>query len=83
MAKMNKMHCAGCRNNFYNGNNNLGVSECWSLKTAKLITRYQIYSHVPTYRENFIKVRKPSCYHQQGVYFTDSLNGYPSKGKAK
>jgi hypothetical protein len=44
MTKMNKSHCAGCRNNFYNSNNGLGVSECRSLETAKLITRYQIYS---------------------------------------
>lgn len=78
---MNKSNCIGCRNNFYNGNNDLGVSECWSLKSAKIITRYQIYSHTPTYKENFIKTRKPSCYHQQGVFFANSLDGYPSRGK--
>ncbi len=28
--------CGGCRNDFYNGNNDLGVKECWSLKTARI-----------------------------------------------
>jgi hypothetical protein len=35
-------HCAGCRNDFYNGNNSLGVKRCWSLDTAKLVTRIVI-----------------------------------------
>lgn len=37
--KMDKSHCKGCRENFYNGENPYGVTECWHLKTAKLILR--------------------------------------------
>lgn len=29
--------CAGCTDNFYNGRNNLGVTECWSLALTVLI----------------------------------------------
>lgn len=32
-----KRRCVGCRSNFYNGNNNLGVTECWSLEKAKTV----------------------------------------------
>jgi len=34
--------CSGCHNDFYNGNNPMGVTECWGVKTAKLVTRYRI-----------------------------------------
>ncbi len=35
-------HCEGCRNNFYNGNNPLGVKRCWNLDSAKLVKRLVI-----------------------------------------
>lgn len=42
MTKGEKLkHCAGCRDDFYNGNNPMGVKECWMLKTAKIVTRYR------------------------------------------
>ena len=38
MTKAEKRkHCTGCEDNFYNGNNDLGVNECWSLDNMKLI----------------------------------------------
>jgi len=76
---MDKKHCSGCRNNFYNGNNNLGVKECWQLKSARLKKRYAIGYNVPTYQENFYQVRKPSCYHSQGTVYVDSIKVYPRK----
>lgn len=30
-----RKYCGGCHNDFYNGNNPLGVKECWSLGRAK------------------------------------------------
>ena len=27
--------CAGCHNNFYNGNNPYGIKVCWMLESAK------------------------------------------------
>ncbi len=29
--------CLGCADDFYNGNNNLGVKECWNLKSSKVV----------------------------------------------
>lgn len=37
-----KQMCSGCRNDFYNGNNNLGVSECWSYKDAKVVNKIRV-----------------------------------------
>ena len=28
--------CSGCREDFYNGHNDLGVTECWNLASAKV-----------------------------------------------
>jgi hypothetical protein len=39
MACNKQKYCSGCRNNFYNGNNDLGVSKCWSLANAKVVWR--------------------------------------------
>jgi hypothetical protein len=66
--------CAGCRQNFYNGNNNLGVKECWNLKTAKLRTRFRIGTHTPQDRaSNFQKVRAYHCHQPEGAVMYDEL----------
>ena len=63
---MNKKHCSGCRNNFYNGNNNFGVKECWSLKGAKLVSRIPIgHWENPPYL-NKKKVKVLNCWHGEG-----------------
>ncbi len=60
---MDKKHCRGCRNNFYNGNNDLGVNECWSLKDAKLIMRKEVHiNDVPPWNQKAEKF--PDCYHK-------------------
>jgi hypothetical protein len=68
---MDKRHCAGCTDDFYNDHNPLGVKECWCLKTAKLATRWRIHRDVPTCTENFTKVKVPTCYRATGWCFTD------------
>lgn len=63
-------HCAGCRNNFYNGNNDLGVKRCWSLPTAKLVKRKEVHrDQVPPWNQKPIKVL--SCYHRAGWFYMD------------
>ena len=37
-----KKMCIGCRDNFYNGNNDLGVKECCSLQSAKLVLKRRV-----------------------------------------
>jgi hypothetical protein len=34
--------CAGCRDNFYNGNNPYGIKQCWNFPSAKVEKRMLI-----------------------------------------
>lgn len=34
--------CRGCREDFYNGNNDLGVKECWSFRGARVVERMRV-----------------------------------------
>lgn len=64
---VNKKNCVGCRNNFYNGNNDIGVKQCWQLETAKMVMRYSISWWTPmNEKDGYTKVRVPDCYHQPG-----------------
>lgn len=59
---IDKTHCSDCRNNFYNGNNDIGVSECWHLKDAKLERRLLVHiNHCPPYDWGEAKM-VPNCY---------------------
>ena len=55
-------HCDGCRDDFYNGKNDIGVAECWMRKDATLVTRLLIHvDQPPPYRD--VKPQQvPSCY---------------------
>ncbi len=61
-------NCIGCRDNFYNGNNTYGISECWYLKTAKLAERKEVHiDQRPPWKQKPMKVL--SCYKRpQYVY---------------
>jgi len=63
MRVMDRSNCIGCEDNFYNGNNLLGIKECWHFKDAKVVMRFCIGVNVPQDRkENFAEVEVPSCY---------------------
>jgi len=66
--------CYGCHDDFYNGLE----SRCWSAKTGKMMTRFQLhYLQVPTAKGAFTKVRRPSCYHQVNAnVFYNELPGF-------
>lgn len=69
MAKLTKQekrkHCVGCEDNFYNGNNPYGVTECWKLASMKLILRKRVpIWQVPPWNQPAEK--KPSCYRCKG-----------------
>lgn len=71
---MDKTHCVGCDENFYNGNNPYGIEECWHLKTAKVIKRYRTGINVPwTRKENFVEVLAPNCYRKNGYCYIGEL----------
>ncbi len=62
-------YCRGCRNDFYNGRNGIGVKECWSLKSARVVTRYRIgWWTNPTSKKAFRKVRTLTCHIAPGEY---------------
>ena len=63
-------HCSGCRNDFYNGNNNLGVEECWSLKKARLVLKKEVHiNQIPPWNQEPKQVL--SCYHRDGYVYVD------------
>lgn len=63
-------HCGGCRQNFYNGNNSLGVRRCWHLKAAKLVWRYPVHrDQRPPYRLERVQV--PNCYSPNAMYYVE------------
>lgn len=65
--KADKKYCAGCDDNFYNGNNDLGVKECWNFKTAKIVKVFTIdWWTPPDKRENFTEVTTHDCHTESG-----------------
>ena len=63
---MDKKFCNGCGDEFYNGNNDVGVKECWHFKKAKLVPRIMIgHWENPPYKDKKI-IKKPNCYHERG-----------------
>jgi hypothetical protein len=38
-VKPEKRMCQGCRDDFYNGKNPYGVTECWGFKTARVVDK--------------------------------------------
>jgi hypothetical protein len=64
------VHCIGCEDNFYNGNNNLGVDRCWSLDNAKLMKRKKVgMNDRPPW--TWKPGKYLSCYRQRGYVFID------------
>jgi hypothetical protein len=83
-------HCKGCRDNFYNGNNDLNVKRCWSLDSAKLVKRLLIpvdlrppYKHIKPervldcYRPNRTASVEPSAIGADG-YWRSMAFGRPA-----
>lgn len=63
------MNCSNCDNNFYNGNNPLGIKECWSKSSAKIVDRIPIgINESPPYK-NREPVKVLDCYHTQGTVY--------------
>lgn len=70
-------HCRGCEQDFYNGNNPMGVQSCWHRKDAKLMTRYSISTSTPMgIRSAYFKARKPNCYSERGYVWLKEIPSY-------
>lgn len=67
-------HCRGCRDDFYNGHNSLGVKRCWSLKDAKVVKRWRIGTWTqPTQPGAFTEVKTLSCHYAPGSALYEKL----------
>jgi hypothetical protein len=62
---MDKKHCVGCYNDFYNyGGVNGNTKQCWMLKDAKLIKRKEVHiEQMPPYNQKAEFF--PNCYRKQ------------------
>ena len=71
---MDPKHCRGCRDDFYNGKNPLGVKSCWLLPKATLLTRYRPHrDSMPGSKGAFTEMTRPSCYGESGFCFYSKL----------
>jgi len=67
--KGKKEYCIGCHDNFYNGNNDMGIKECWGFERAKTVTRFRIGWWAPMdNKDNFWKVTTNDCHKEPGRY---------------
>jgi len=73
--KKSKGMCVGCRQDFYNGKNDLGIAECWRYKDAHVVKRWRIGHWTPMdTRANFSRVTVLNCFHRPGqVAFLERL----------
>lgn len=61
--------CNGCRDDFYNDHNDIGVKKCWSLEFAEEVTRYKLeWWTRPTVPRAFEEVKTNSCWYAPGKY---------------
>ena len=70
-----RIYCAGCEQNFYNGNNSYGINECWNLEDAELVNLKKVHmNQSPPWTQPPIKVL--SCYSQKGYIFVGEGRTY-------
>lgn len=67
---MNKSNCAGCKDDFYNGKNGLGVKECFRLRKARLVLKKRVgINQTPPWKQKPVKV--PDCYREKGFVYVN------------
>lgn len=61
--------CVGCNDNFYNGNNQYGIKQCWLLESAVLDKRKEVgINDVPPWDWQPV-VTVPECYRKRGYVY--------------
>ena len=72
MKKLHKLvHCIGCENDFYNGNNPMGIKECWHLKKAKIVWRKEVpYDQEPPWNQK--AHRYLECYQSRHCIYVEA-----------
>jgi hypothetical protein len=71
---MQKKHCIGCYDNFYN----CGDKTCWSFdKAKKLVTKFYIDNETPmSQKSGYTKKNVPPCYKKQGGVLLNEIPNY-------
>jgi len=71
MTEQQKLkRCAGCRNDFYNGNNPLKVKRCWSLDDARIVWKKEVHvNQMPPWNQSAKRVL--SCFHRDRYVYVD------------
>lgn len=68
-------YCAGCRDDFYNGKNPYGISECWSLADAKVVWKKEVpIDQRPPWKQKAKKVL--NCYRRPRYVYVDADREY-------
>ena len=61
--------CSGCHSDYYNSNNEVGIKECWSLATAKVVKRFRIgWWRTPDSKDAFTEVKTLNCHSEPGSF---------------
>jgi hypothetical protein len=69
-AEFKKTFCPGCRDNFYNGNNNMGITDCWMLVSAKKAMKKKVWrDDVPPW--NHTPIETLTCFRAEGYWMVD------------
>ncbi len=63
---MDSKFCSGCRDDFYNGHNPNGITECWKRKVAKREVYRLVPVDLPPPYLHIKAVRLPTCYQKSG-----------------
>ncbi len=62
--------CSGCRQDFYNGHNDLGVKQCWSLEEAEFVVRKEVHvDQRPPWNQR--PMRMLNCFHRPRHVYVD------------
>jgi len=67
-----KEKCHGCEDDFYNGNNDLGVKECWNFKSAFMKRTRKIPVSMRPPWTSIPLVPRLSCFRQTGFVFWEN-----------
>ena len=81
MSNDKQQHCNGCRDDFYNGHNTLGVKQCWSLKDAKVVTRFKQPYWEPWPFRGTREVQTLDCWSAPGQYVMVKRDPRPSEAE--
>jgi len=64
-------YCTGCKDNFYNGFNDLGIKKCWKLEISNIVSRKEVHiNDIPPWNHQPI-IKTLNCYRKKGFVYVD------------